>query len=797
MPARDPTSFSLYGSNDGGSVFVPIVRNAPIPPFKARNDKQLVAFANTTAYTTYKLIFPTVAGGPDFQVAEAELLGVSLGHHLHVAPVSPPGKLSIWFDHPGSSPLTEGLPIGNGRLGALVLGGTASERLPFNEISLWTGDENPSGNYDTMGSFQAFGDVMISLPSTIAPTRYRRLLDLSTSTAHVDYDSAGTSFHREYFVSHPDQVIVEQLTASKPGSYTGSIALTDAHKGTISVSGHLITSHGTLSNGEMYEAEVEILHLGGTMSATDTGITFAGCDSLTVVLGAGTDYVMDYARHYKGNDPHVAATVAAAASKSFAALEADHVRDYKALFDRVTADFGKSASDRTALPTDQRKRLDKQGDDPEQEALQFQFGRYLAISSSRPGSLPINLQGLWNDTNNPPWHGDYHTDVNIQMCYWPEEPTNLSECTQPLIDYVASQIPAWRIETANDPTWKLASGPVRGWDVRTSLNINGGMGWNWIKGDGAWLARNLWEHYAFTGDKKYLSGFLYPVLKDETEFWEDHLKTLPNGTLVVPKDWSPEHGPTEDGISFDQELVWDLFTNYMKASDTLGIDSDYRAKVSALRSKLALPKIGKWGQLQEWMEDIDDPNEHHRHTSHLFAVYPGDQINLVDTPDLAKAAETSLIHRGQEGDSNAEWALAWRTSLWARLHEPERAHNLVAMFESQESFPNMLGDLGPMQMDGDFGITAGIAEMLLQSQAGDIELLPALPSGWATGDVTGLKARGNYTVDESWANGKLIKATITPASTGPITVRYAGKTTALTLTAGKPVVIGPSLSRFK
>jgi len=707
-----------------------------------------------------------------------------------------PGAMSLWYEQPGVQPMKDGLPIGSGRIGALVLGGAQIDTLPFNDISLWTGDANPSGNYDTMGGYQAFGNVVVSLPAVTAFSNYKRWLDLSDATAHVSFQSGETTFSREYFASHADNVIVEKLTANAPGSCTGSIDLTDAHNAVITANGRTITSRGQLSNGEVYEAQLTIINSGGTLSDSGESISFKGCDSLILILGAGTDYVMDYARHYKGSDPHAAVTAAvtAASAKPFSKLEVNHIRDYRAFFDRVTVDFGTSHSSRVALPTDQRKVLDDKGDDPGLEALQFQYGRYLTIASSRPGSLPINLQGLWNDSNTPPWHSDYHTDVNIQMAYWPEEPTNLAECTQPLIDFIASQAPSWRLQTAADPTWSLPSRQVRGWDVRTSLNINGGMGWNWIKGDGAWLTRNLWEHYAFTGDKVYLAKFLYPILKEETEFWDDHLKAMPDGTLVVPNDWSPEHGPTEDGISFDQELVRDLFTNYIKASEILRVDGDYRARITDLREKLVLPKIGRWGQLQEWMEDIDDPNEHHRHTSHLFAVYPGDQINLVDTPALAKAAEISLIHRGQEGDSNAEWALAWRTSLWARFHEPERAHGLIAMFISKESYPNMFGSLPEVQLDGDYGMTAGIAEMLLQSQADDIELLPALPKSWANGYVTGLRARGGYTVNETWKNGELTSAVVRAALSGRITVRYGTGSVVLKLKAGQSATLGANLS---
>jgi alpha-L-fucosidase 2 len=404
--------------------------------------------------------------------------------------------------------------------------------------------------------------------------------------------------------------------------------------------------------------------------------------------------------------------------------------------------------------------------------------------------LPANLQGLWNDNNNPPWHSDYHANINIQMNYWPVEVANLGECHTPFFDLIASQLPAWRKATAAAKDFKTADGNFtkRGFAIRTSHNITGGMGWKWDKTANAWYCQHLWEHYAFGRDTNYLRTVAYPIIKETCEFWEDHLKALPDGRLVVPNGWSPEHGPDEDGVSYSQEIVWDLFNNFVQAADALGTDKEYRDKIASMRDQLVTPKIGKWGQLQEWMTDRDDPNDHHRHTSHLFAVYPGTQISAGKTPELAKAAKVSLDARGIANDSDVrEWSFAWRTSLYARLHDAENAHKMLQqLFSARNTCINLFGLHPPMQIDGNFGVTAGIAEMLMQSQAGEIELLPALPAAWPTGKISGLRARGGYEVGLKWQNGKLASATIKNISgDGHVKIRYGTKTAELNLKPGE------------
>jgi alpha-L-fucosidase 2 len=467
------------------------------------------------------------------------------------------------------------------------------------------------------------------------------------------------------------------------------------------------------------------------------------------------------------------------------------------LFNRVTADFGRTAVEQRNAPTDQRKLTAFETVDPGLAAIQFQFGRYLLISSSRPGGLPANLQGLWNDNNDPPWHSDYHANINIQMNYWPVEVANISECHLPLFDLVTSQLPAWRKAVAAAPEFKTADGSLarRGFAVRTSHNITGGMGWRWDNTANAWYCQHFWEHYAFSRDTNFLRTVAYPVMKETCQFWEDHLKLLPDGKLVVPNAWSPEHGPEEDGVSYSQEIVWDLFNNYAQAADELGLDHEYRDQIAGLRDHLATPGVGSWGQLLEWLQEqhnpkyseLDTRNDHHRHTSHLFAVYPGREISVTKTPALAAAAKVTLDARGIDPASDVrEWSFAWRLALYARLHDADNAYNMLRhFFAARNSSPNLFGLHPPVQLDGDFGITAGIAELLLQSQAGEIELLPALPKQWPEGQVSGLRARGGYEVSLVWHDGKLLSATVkNVAGDGRCQVRCGDRLATVTLAHG-------------
>ncbi|HEX4817199.1 MAG TPA: glycoside hydrolase family 95 protein [Nonomuraea sp.] len=718
------------------------------------------------------------------------------------------GLPALWYDRPATDWETEALPIGNGALGAMVFGGTGVEQIQFNEKTLWTGGPGSRQGYHVgdraggpvaevrerldragrmapeevaallgqpksgFGAYQTFGDVWLDLPEGSA-AGYRRELSLREAVARVAYTVDGVRHTREYFASHPGNVIVGRVGADRPGAVAFTLRMSSPHDGKrISVADGRLTMRGALAdNGMVFEAQVRVVVEGGARTDGADRVTVTGADAAVFVLSAGTDYAPVHPM-YRGEDPHEAVTAAvdAAVAQGYDRLRKAHQEDHARLFDRVELDLGQEVP---VVPTDRLRAAYTGGGsaaDRALEALYFDYGRYLLIASSRPGSLPANLQGVWNDSTAPAWAGDYHVNVNLQMNYWPAAVTNLAETARPYADFVLSLMAPGR-RTARE---MFGAG---GWVVHNETNPFGFTGvhdWPtafWFPEAAAWLARDLYEHFLFSRDAGYLRETAYPAMKGAAEFWLDLLRTDPrDGTLVVSPSYSPEHGDFSAGASMSQQIVLGLFTDVAEAAAVLDVDAGLRARVLAALERLDPGlRIGSWGQLQEWKDDWDDPQSTHRHVSHLYALHPGRQL-AADDPEAA-AARVTLAARG---DGGTGWSRAWKINFWARLRDGDHAHTMLAELLKHSTLDNLWDTHPPFQIDGNFGAVAGMAEMLVQSHHGVIDVLPALPAAWPAGRVRGLRARGDVTVDVSWRDGSAERVTLRAGRAGPIRVRAPG-----------------------
>ncbi|MGW0945686.1 glycosyl hydrolase family 95 catalytic domain-containing protein [Streptomyces sp. NPDC002623] len=732
----------------------------------------------------------------------------------------------LWWQAPADdhSMIEQGLPVGNGRLGALASNDPGRELLLVTDATMWTGGLNdtldadgqfPYGRAD-FGSFTLLARLTVEIPDhdLSGVNGYRRTLDLAQAVLTTTYVRSGVTYRRQIFASRPDDVIVLHFTQSGGGRYTGSVTLDGTHGET----GTGAESFGaSLPNGLRYGAAVTAHGSGGRVRVNGTRIDFTGCTDLTVVVSGGTDYAPDAEAKYRDPslDPQKLARtkVRAAAAHSVPTLLRTHVADYRALYGQLDLSLGESTAEQRSLDTWQRltARARDTTPDPELEASYLQFGRYLMISGSR-GSLPLNLQGLWLDGNDPDWMGDYHTDINLQMNYWMADRTGLSQCFDALTDYCLAQLPSWTALTRSlfdDPRnrYRNSTGKNAGWTVAISTNPHGGMGWWWHPAGNAWLANTLWEHYEFTRSRAHLAR-IYPLLKGACEFWEARLlpTTLPGSAqevLVADSDWSPEHGPLDaQGITYAQESVWELFGHYGAAAGELGEDAAYADTIAGLRKRLYLPEVSpRTGRLQEWMSPDDLGETTHRHLSPLVGLFPGDRIRPDgSTPkDIVDGATALLTARGM---NSFGWANAWRALCWARLKNAENAYQLVVnnlrpstgggngtafnLFDVYEVEPGR----GIFQIDANFGTPAAMSEMLLYSRPGHLELLPALPAAWAAaGHVTGLPARGGFVADLRWRDGTPTSLRLRSVGGRTTTVTYAGTSRTVDLRPGESVTL--------
>lgn len=738
-------------------------------------------------------------------------------------------NLVLWYQKPAEA-WTDALPVGNGKLGAMVFGGIARERIQLNEETLWDGGPRDTNNPKALDalpkvqqllfedkneeattlasetmlgvperikSYQSLGDLFLDF-SHDGVTHYRRELNLNTGIAKTTYQCGDVNFTREVFVTAVDNLIVVRVESDMDGQVAFDMTMTREQDADVeAIAANILRLDGQCGDdGVRFSAYLQVDTRGGKVESKGDSLSITGANAATFFLSAATSYVNQ--TDMRGN-PHALCEdyLAHIDTKPYAAIRADHIAEHQSLFQRVDLDLGSTNAEN--CPTDERLNAVKEGaSDPGLVALYFQYGRYLLMGSSRPGCLPANLQGIWNEHMNAPWNSDFHTNINLQMNYWVPEICNLPECHTPLFDYMDTLV-----EPGNR-TAKIHYG-ADGWVVHHLSDVWGfttpadGIWGIWPVG-AAWLCEHVWEHYLFGGDKDFLINQGYPLMKGAARFILDFLVEAPEGTPLAGKlVTNPSHSPENsfrkpDGTrslftyaaTMDLEIIYELFTNCIACLDVLGEDPEFRAElVSALERLAPLQISEKTGRLQEWVFDYDEPEPGHRHMSHMYGLHPSCQITLRGTPELAAAAKKSLEYRLEHGGGHTGWSRAWLVNFWARLEEAEEAYAHLQALLAKCTLTNLFDTHPPFQIDGNFGGVSGITEMLLHSHAGEIHLLPALPKAWSTGHIRGLRARGGFGVDMAWDNRKLTEARIHSTLGQNCTVRT---TAAVTVTCDDTAV---------